>query len=118
MDAQAAKMLIKELFTRKRKGKAQEDGLKRAKVGVSSSGVSALTAAASEVIVDAEIPPAIEVDTASMGPMPSMPSGPSNGDRILELSIRKEIGEGRKKKAIAKTSCKTRLGGPDGNDNE
>ncbi|KAG1362643.1 hypothetical protein COCNU_10G008620 [Cocos nucifera] len=55
MDAQATKMLTKGLFTRKRNGKAQEDGSKRVKVGVSSSEVPTPTIAAFEVIVGAEI---------------------------------------------------------------
>ncbi|KAG1366908.1 hypothetical protein COCNU_13G006980 [Cocos nucifera] len=74
MDAQAAKMLTKGLFTKKRKGKAQDDGSKRTKVGISSSGVPASTVAVSEVIVGTEIAPTVEVDIASMGPVPSMPS--------------------------------------------
>ncbi|EHA8589835.1 hypothetical protein COCNU_scaffold012715G000020 [Cocos nucifera] len=115
MDAQATKMLTKGLFTWKRKGKAQA---KRMKVSVFCSGVPTPTTVVSEVIVGAEIAPTTKVDTASMGPMPSMPSGASNGDRVLELPIRKGIGEGRKKKAVAKMSCKARLGGLDGNDNE
>ncbi|EHA8587723.1 hypothetical protein COCNU_scaffold003053G000020 [Cocos nucifera] len=118
MDAQATKMPTKGLFTRKRKGKVQEDGSKRAKIDVSSSEVPTPTAAASEVIIGIEIAPTIEVDTASMGLVPSMPSGPSSGDQVLELLVRKGIEEGRKKKAIAKMSCKARLGGLDGKDNE
>ncbi|KAG1366991.1 hypothetical protein COCNU_13G007810 [Cocos nucifera] len=105
MDAQAIKMLTKGLFIRKRKGKVQDDGSKRAKVGVSSSKVPASTAITSEVIVGIEIAPTTEVDTASMGSVPSMPSGPSSGDRVLELPIKKGTGEGRKKKAIVKMSC-------------
>ncbi|KAG1370068.1 hypothetical protein COCNU_15G004340 [Cocos nucifera] len=104
MDAQAAKMLTKGLFTRKRKGKVQNDGSKRAKVGVPSSGVLASTIVASEVIIDVEIAPTVEVDTASMGLMPSMPSGPSSGDWVSKLPVKKETREGRKKKAIVKTS--------------
>ncbi|EHA8586759.1 hypothetical protein COCNU_scaffold000894G000010 [Cocos nucifera] len=118
MDAQAAKMLTKGLFTRKRKGKAQNDGSKRAKVGVSSSRVSASTATASEVIASIEIVQTIEVDTASMGLVPSMPLGTFSRDWVSELPIKKGIGEERKKKAIAKTSCKICLSGPDGDDNE
>ena len=118
MDTQVAKMLTKELFIRKRKGKAQNDGSNRVKVDVSSSRVSTSTTATSEVIIDAEIVPTVEVDTTSMGLVPSMPLSPSSWDRILELPIKKGIGEGRKKKAIAKTSCKARLGGSDGDDNE
>ncbi|KAG1370190.1 hypothetical protein COCNU_15G005560 [Cocos nucifera] len=118
MDTQATKMLTKGLFTRKRKGKAQEDGSKRAKVGISSSRVPASTVAASEVIVGIEIAPTTKVDTASMGLVPSMPSSPSSEDRISELPIKKGTGEGRKKKVIAKTSCKARLDELNGNDNE
>ncbi|EHA8586614.1 hypothetical protein COCNU_scaffold000577G000020 [Cocos nucifera] len=118
MDAQAAKMLTKGLFTRKRNGRVQEDGSKRAKVGVSSPRVFTPTVTASEVIVSIEIALTAEVDTASMGSVPSMPLGPSSGDRVLELPVRKETGEERKKKAITKISCKARLGKPDGNDNE
>ncbi|KAG1334209.1 hypothetical protein COCNU_03G003280 [Cocos nucifera] len=118
MDAQAAKMLTKGLYTKKRKGKVQNDGSKRAKVGVSSSEVSTSTATTSEVIVGVETALTIEVGTASTGLVPSMPSGPSNEDRVLELPIKKGTGEERKKKAIAKMSCKARLGGPDGIDNE
>ncbi|EHA8586979.1 hypothetical protein COCNU_scaffold001232G000010 [Cocos nucifera] len=116
MNAQAAKMLTKGLFIRKKKGKVQNDGSKRVKVGVSSSRVPTSTVAPSEVIVETEIAPTIEVDTASMSSMPSMPSGPSNGDRVSELSIKKRIG--RKKKVVMKTSFKARLGGPDGDDNK
>ncbi|EHA8586313.1 hypothetical protein COCNU_scaffold000172G000020 [Cocos nucifera] len=111
-------MLTKWLFTKKRKGKAQEDGSKRVKVSVSSSGVPASTTAAFEVIVDVKIASTTKVDIASVGLVPSMPSGPSSGDRVLELPIKKEIGEGRKKKAIVKMSYKAHLDGPDGNDNE
>ncbi|EHA8587115.1 hypothetical protein COCNU_scaffold001452G000030 [Cocos nucifera] len=118
MDTQATKMLTKGLFIRKRKGKAQNDGSKRAKVSVSSSEVPTSTAAVSEVIVGAKITPTTEVDTASMGPVPSMPSGPSDGDRVSKLPIKKEIEEERKKKAITKTSYKARLGRLDGNDNK
>ncbi|EHA8586825.1 hypothetical protein COCNU_scaffold001015G000010 [Cocos nucifera] len=118
MDAKAAKMLTKGLFTRKRKRKAQEDGSKRAKVSVSSSEVPASTATTSEVNIDVKIAPTTEVDTTSTGPMPSMPSGPSSEDRALKLPIKKGTGEKRKKKAITKMSYKARLGGPDGNDNE
>ncbi|EHA8586803.1 hypothetical protein COCNU_scaffold000966G000020 [Cocos nucifera] len=119
MDAQAAKMLTKRLSTRKRKEKMQNDSSKRAKVGISSSGVPASTAAASEVIIGAEIVPTIKVDTASTGPVPSKPSGPSSRDWVSELPIKKGIGKGRiKKKAIAKTSCKARLGGSDGDENK
>ncbi|EHA8586191.1 hypothetical protein COCNU_scaffold000033G000010 [Cocos nucifera] len=113
MDTQATKMLTKGLFTRKRKGKAQEDGLKRAKIGVSSSKVSIPTTAASEVIIGAKIAPTIEVDTANMGPVPSMPSDPSSGNRVSKLPIKKGIGEGRKIKVVAKMSCKACLGGSD-----
>ncbi|KAG1342111.1 hypothetical protein COCNU_05G003400 [Cocos nucifera] len=118
MDAQAAKMLTKEFFTKNRKGKTQDDDSKRAKVGISNSRVLASTIAAFEVIVDIEIAPTIEVDTASVGLVPSMPSGPSSGDRILELPIKKGTGEKRKRKAIVKTSYKARLGEPDGDDKE
>ncbi|EHA8586494.1 hypothetical protein COCNU_scaffold000446G000020 [Cocos nucifera] len=82
MDAQVAKMLTEWLFTRKRKGKVQEDSSKRVKVGVSCSEVSTPTVAAFEVIVGIKIFPAMKVDTASSGPMPFMSSGPSNGDWI------------------------------------
>ncbi|KAG1370945.1 hypothetical protein COCNU_16G000390 [Cocos nucifera] len=111
-------MLTKGLFTRKRKGKVQNDGSKRMKVYAFSFGVSASTATTSEVIIGIEIAPTAKVDTASMGPVPSMPSNPSGGDQILELPIKKGIGEGRKKKVIAKMSYKSRLGGSDGDDNE
>ncbi|KAG1363519.1 hypothetical protein COCNU_11G003460 [Cocos nucifera] len=100
MDAQAAKMLTKGLFTRKRKEKMQNDGSKRTKVGVSSSEVPTSTITVSEVIVGAEIAPTAEVDTASASPVPSMPSGPSSGDRISELPIKKGIGEERKRKLL------------------
>ncbi|KAG1342194.1 hypothetical protein COCNU_05G004230 [Cocos nucifera] len=80
MDAQVAKMLTKGLFTRKRKGKVQNDGSKRAKVGISSSRVPTSTITASEVIIDAKITPTGKVDTASASLVPSMPLGPSSGD--------------------------------------
>ncbi|EHA8589127.1 hypothetical protein COCNU_scaffold008130G000010 [Cocos nucifera] len=118
MDAQATKMLTKGFFSRKRKGKVQNDGSKRMKIDVSSSRVLISTVVAFEVIIGAEIAPTTEVDTTSVGLMPSVPSGPSNGDQVLEFPIKKGIGEGRKKKAVAKTSCKARLGRLDGNDNE
>ncbi|KAG1330956.1 hypothetical protein COCNU_02G009240 [Cocos nucifera] len=118
MDAQAVKMLTKGLFSRKRKGKVQDDGSKRAKVGVSSSEVPASTVAASKVIISIEIAPTVEVDITSMGPMPSMPSGPSSRDQVSELPIKKGTREGRKKKAVTKMSCKARLGGLNGDDNE
>ncbi|EHA8587978.1 hypothetical protein COCNU_scaffold003759G000010 [Cocos nucifera] len=106
MDAQATKMLTKGLFTRKRKEKAQDDGSKRVKVGVSSFRVPTSTTATSEVIIGTKIAPNVEIDTTSIGLVPSMPSGPSSGDQVLELSIKKRIEEGRKKKAIVKTSCR------------
>ncbi|EHA8587439.1 hypothetical protein COCNU_scaffold002235G000030 [Cocos nucifera] len=53
MDTQAAKMLTKGLFTRKRKEKMQDDGSKRVKVSISSSGDPTSTIATFEVIVDA-----------------------------------------------------------------
>ncbi|EHA8586231.1 hypothetical protein COCNU_scaffold000110G000090 [Cocos nucifera] len=118
MDAQAAKMLTKELYTKKKKGKAQNDGLKSVKIGLSNSKVPASTVAAFEVITSIETTLTIEVGTVGTGPVPSMPSGSSDGDRISELPIKKGTGEGRKKKVIAKTSCKAILGGPDGDDNE
>ncbi|EHA8587507.1 hypothetical protein COCNU_scaffold002495G000010 [Cocos nucifera] len=118
MDAQDAEMLTKGLYTKKRKWKVQNDGSKRAKVDVSSSKVPASTATASEVIVDAKTALTAEVGIAGTGPVPSMPLGPSYGDRILELPVKKGIGEGRRKKAIAKMSCKARLGGSDGDNNE
>ncbi|KAG1327745.1 hypothetical protein COCNU_01G016790 [Cocos nucifera] len=118
MDAQATKMLTKGLFTRKRKEKVQEDDSKRMKVGVSSFRVPTSIVAMSEVIIDAEIAPTTKVDIASAGPVPSMPSGLSSEDRVSKLPVKKGTREGRKKKAIVKTSYKACLGRPDGNDNK
>ncbi|KAG1363581.1 hypothetical protein COCNU_11G004080 [Cocos nucifera] len=118
MDAQAAEMLTKGLYTKKRKGKAQNDDSKRVKVDVSSSEVPSSIVVASEVIANIETALIDEVDIAGAGLVPSMPSDPSSGDRVLELPIKKGIEEERKKKAIAKTSYKAHLDGSDGDDNE
>ncbi|KAG1348004.1 hypothetical protein COCNU_06G018330 [Cocos nucifera] len=118
MDARFAKMLTKDLCTKKRKGKVQNDSSKRVKVGVSSSKVPTSTAAVFEVIVGIETALTVKVGTVGMGSVPSMPLGSSDGDQVLELPVKKGIGEGRKKKVIAKTSCKACLDGPDGDDNE
>ncbi|EHA8586442.1 hypothetical protein COCNU_scaffold000388G000030 [Cocos nucifera] len=100
MDEQATEMLTKGLYTKKRKGKAQNDGSKRAKIGVSSSGVPASTATASKVIAGIETSLIAEVGPAGMGPVPSMPLGPFDGDQVLELPIKKGIGEERKRKPL------------------
>ncbi|KAG1358576.1 hypothetical protein COCNU_08G000220 [Cocos nucifera] len=119
MDTQDAEMLTKGLYTKKRKRKASSDGSKRAKVGASSSEVSTPTAIASKVIVGIETTLTAEVNTAGVGSMPSIPSSPTNGDRTLELPAKEETSKGRKKKkAVAKTSRKARLSGPDGNDDD
>ncbi|KAG1348007.1 hypothetical protein COCNU_06G018360 [Cocos nucifera] len=118
MDAQATEMLTKELYTKKRKEKVQNDSSKRVKVDISSSEVLASIAATSEIIVGTETILTTKIGIAGVGPVPSMPSGPSDEDQVLELLIKKGTGEGRKKKAIAKTSCKACLGGLDGDDNE
>ncbi|EHA8587090.1 hypothetical protein COCNU_scaffold001417G000010 [Cocos nucifera] len=107
MDAQVAKMLTKGLYTKKRKGKAQNDGSKRVKVGVSSSEVLASTTTASEVITNIEIALTAEVGTAGMGSVPSMPSGPSSRDRVSELLIEKEQKRKEKRKPIRRCPSPT-----------
>ncbi|KAG1364257.1 hypothetical protein COCNU_11G010840 [Cocos nucifera] len=89
------------------------------KVGASSSAIPTSTAAALEVIVSIEVVLIAEVGTTGIGFMPSMPLGPSNGDRASELPTEGEIGEGRKKKkAIVKMSRKVCLSGPNGDSDE
>ncbi|KAG1371688.1 hypothetical protein COCNU_16G007820 [Cocos nucifera] len=119
MDTKAVEMLTKEYYTKKRKGKASSDRSKRTKDSDSSSTVPTSTAVVPEVIASAEVALATEVDSAGEGSMPSMPLGPSSGDRASEPPTEEEVGEGRKKKkAIAKTSHKTRLSGMDGDSDE
>ncbi|EHA8586517.1 hypothetical protein COCNU_scaffold000478G000040 [Cocos nucifera] len=115
MDTKATEMLTKGLYTKKRKAKASSDSSKKMKVGDSSSVVPTSTAVAPEVIASTEVALATEVGTAGVGSVPPMPLGPSSGDRASEPPIEGEVGEGRKKKkAIAKTSHKTRLSKVDG----
>ncbi|EHA8588882.1 hypothetical protein COCNU_scaffold006975G000010 [Cocos nucifera] len=98
--------------------KGANDGSKRVKVGVSSSEVPTSTTIVFEVITDIETALTVEVGTAGMGLVPSMPSGPTDGDQVSKLPIKKGIREERKKKAIAKMSYKAYLDGPNGDDNE
>ncbi|EHA8588842.1 hypothetical protein COCNU_scaffold006836G000010 [Cocos nucifera] len=79
MDAQAAEMLIKGLYTKKRKGKAQNDGSKMVKIGFSSSKVPASYAAAFKVIAGIETALTAEVGTTGMDLVPPCPQVPPTG---------------------------------------
>ncbi|KAG1367002.1 hypothetical protein COCNU_13G007920 [Cocos nucifera] len=100
-------MLAKRLYAQKRKGKAPGGSSKRMKVGASSSMAPAITAAASKIVVSAEVLPTAEVGTVDADSMPFVSPGPSSGDQALKFPTEGEMREEKKeKKAIAKTPCK------------
>ncbi|EHA8587630.1 hypothetical protein COCNU_scaffold002859G000020 [Cocos nucifera] len=102
-------MLTKGLHARKRKEKAQSEGLKKVRVNVSSSMALTSAIAAPKVGEGAEVVPTIKVGAIDGALVPPTSSSPPIEDQVLELPVggqKREKKKEKKKSATVKVWCK------------